>query len=318
MLYFPSITEGFSPPSLASLYFADRYLVSIYPFITEKRPIKAIKHALELFPDKFVMIDSGVYSLVHKDSVMSNDALVAYTQKYLDIIKKLDFKGLIIEVDSQYLQQDYGTLEKLRRLYKSYGVADQVIYVWHMTDGFDGFFDMMSKYKRVAFSLKEAVVPIKSNEKKPKKKQYQNYVLTFIRKIKNITKNHHIHLLGTTVDWLAHLPHNWTCDSATWTSGLTWGYYFLENPFGFDFRKGRFSVSPSIEEKVDAAIPELMRIYRSAPRFSRRSKSRVDALRKMAIMMLSMIEWWESETLKRLGNFNKPYDPLDEVNYARK
>ena len=308
MLYFPASTENFSPPALASLYFAERYLFTVYPFLIGKRPVSLIEYAFNLFPDKPVMIDSGVYSLMHKNELVSTRDLIKYTHKYLEILQRVNFQGQFVEVDSQYIEEEPGAYKTLRKLYDAYGMSNRVIYVWHFTDGFDELWDMMSKYKRVALSPKEIHLHLK---KKGKQKQYKDKVLNLFRHIQKRVQQHHIHLLGTMLDWIAYLPHNWTCDSSSWTSGLTWGFYFLESPFGFDFRDNEVNASPAIVRRVDEAMPELMRIYDDAPRFSKRQKLRVDSVRKMSISMLSINEWWEAETLRRFGEYPKPNDPLD-------
>lgn len=308
MIYFPSVTESFSAPSVASLYFTDSYLFTIYPFLNNKRPESLIRYVLDLYPDKSVIVDSGVYSLMYKKQEMSEGDLINYTHKYLEMLDRLNYKGLLVEVDSQYIETEYGTLESLRELYPVYKMEDRVIYVWHFADGLDALWELMQEHKRIALAPKELWMYLK---KKKQHKMYKSKALKLFNMIQKRSDNHHFHLLGTMLDWTAYLPHNWTCDASSWTSGLMWGFYFLESPFGFDFRGGKENVSPVVKRKIDEAMPELLRIYEDVPKFHKKKKVREDAMRKMCISMLSMIEWFNAETLRRFGDYPHPKDPID-------
>ena len=308
IIYFPAVTEGFSAPSVASLYFTDRYLFTIYPFLKKKRPESLIKYVMELYPDKQVMVDSGVYSLMYKNQLIEEDDLILYTHQYLEMLDRLNFKGILIEVDSQYIEEEYGTIDTLRTLYPEYGVEDRVLYVWHFAEGLDALWGLMEKYKRIALSPKELWMYLKDRKQQ---KEYKSKALNLFKHMQKRSDNHHFHLLGTMLDWTAHLPHNWTCDASSWTSGLVWGFYFLDSPFGFDFRGEKENVSPAIKRKVDEAMPELLRIYENVPRFHKKKAIREDALYKMSISMLSMVEWFKAETLRRFGDYPIPNDPIN-------
>lgn len=263
---------------------------------------------MELYPNKSVMVDSGVYSLMYNNQLLAEDDLVIYTHEYLEMLDRTNFKGLLVEVDSQFIEKEYGTINLLREIYPEYGVEDRVVHVWHLAEGIDTLWELMKRYRRIAISPKELWMHLK---KLKQQKQYKSKALNLFKHIQKRSRGHHFHLLGTMLDWTAHLPHNWTCDSSSWTSGLMWGFYFLESPFGFDFREGKENVSPAIKRIVDEATPELLKIYDDVPKFHKKKKVRKDSMRKMCISMLSMCEWWKSETLRRFGEYPLPVDPID-------
>ena len=308
MLYFPSASENFSPSALASLYFTDRFLFSIYPFIMKKRPLSLIPYVQELFPNKVMMIDSGIYSIMHSKKDISVDTLERYTHKYVKMLLHINYKETFIEVDSQLIEKVPGTYKILRGIYDSYGVSNQVIYVWHFNEGIEALFNLMEEHKRIALSPKEVSIALKALNQNDR---YKSFTKSLYSKIMEKSDGHHIHLLGTLMDWLAYLPHNWTCDSATWTSGLVWGYYLLGSPFGFDFRNGKESVSSAILSKVETVMPKLLEIYNNAPRLNKGNKNRLEFMRKLCICMVSMLEWWESKTVKQFGEYPKPKDPKE-------
>jgi len=276
--------------------------------MVKKRPVALINYVQQLFPKKSMMIDSGVYSLMHLGKLMTADELEKYTRRYVKMILHTGLTCPAVEVDSQYIEKTPGTYKRLRKIYDEYKVSSQIIYVWHYSEGLDALFELMEKHKRIALSPKELLFTLRMLDEG---KQYKEQAKALFSKILQKSNGHHVHLLGTMVDWMSYLPHNWTCDSATWTSGLVWGYYLLESPFGFDFRGDKESVSPPIREMVSKAMPKLIEIYNNAPRLTRAKKNRHEFMRKLCICMVSMLEWWEAHTLRNLGKYPKPNDPID-------
>lgn len=291
MEYFPAVIERCTPAATAAFILTDNILLTAHPFIVGEKKLNNLKYFLEVHGDKKIIMDSGVYSLLKKDGYFTEDVLIAYTHKYLELIEHLKFTHPYVEVDSQYIEEKIGTYKKLREIYPN---PDQVIFTWHSCEIQEDLIELAKTYKRIAFSPKDIKVHLKALGKT---KKYKTAVRGLANVIRPYVQKKHVHILGSVLPELADLPDNWTCDSASYGSTLFWDFIFRGNQWRIDVRGKKrkdWIVPRAVKNKVDPLIPKMQEIYKNHPEYGKRVKSdRIDHLLMLAYSLCSWLFWWK-------------------------
>ena len=194
-----------------------------------------------LWENSTTIMDSGLFSFMfggEKDTMPATlDAYMEYTVQYLKDLDDWNYKGILVEADTQRLLGMPATLE-LRKLFREY--EDRTIFVWHEPEGFDGLEKLALRYDYIALSIPELRMICGSgivgggSRKVPR---MVNQLLMLIHDVcrRKGKKPPKVHLLGCTVPLMMQTSLAWSCDSTLWLAGSRFAKGYIWRP-GFGLK----------------------------------------------------------------------------------
>lgn len=201
-----------------------RYLLTAYNYIYNKRveDIKQVEIPQFIFPWKHIIIDSGLFTLMfgaQKNKPKTPEMIEDWMHrlvKFMQVQKFNKDKVAVVEVDAQKIISSQFTWE-LRKEMRRLLPGQEIINVFHLEDGRDGFEKLCEFSDYIAISVPELRIA--------QPKSYKNTTCALARMARQIKPGIKIHLLGCTEKGL--LTHNRFCtssDSSSWSQGRRFGY----------------------------------------------------------------------------------------------
>jgi hypothetical protein len=289
-------------------------LVTGFPWVMGEKPVSSLRYLIRTTSCKFMILDSGVYSLYLKDEQgeLKLDAafLERYTDRYIKLIKAVGWNGAVVEVDSQNLGE-FGpqVLPVLRKKFADAGLADQTLHVWHLSDGVPAFRDMLKKYKRIALSgrmLSQTEFGLSG-------------LKTLLRSNRDLIPGHHIHLLGSVNNFSATLPDNFTADSSNWGAIGIHGHTDA-GPHRIEYRRGKLTCPKHILDRVQANMSHMVNVYKSHPEHKPGRMVRRNYLTYMAAGLYLNTDYFSAVRKRNPGSDLSVIDPIEyqpKVKHAR-
>lgn len=209
---------------LAALYAvgAKYFLLTAFPFIENRSSSQSLKvDSLYEFtlPWKHVIIDSGLFTLMFgakKKVDKSPEFIREWMHRLVRFVAENDLDASIVEVDCQKIISPEFAWE-LRREMRQMLPNKEIINVFHLEDGEDGFKRLCEFSDYIAISVPELRIA--------QPKRYKNTTCVLARLARKIKPGIKIHLLGCTEQYL--LRHNRFCtsaDSSSWSSSIRFGF----------------------------------------------------------------------------------------------
>lgn len=198
-------------------------LFTCYPFINRKRPRDdmRIKGFFEARVPMFehVIMDSGLFTLMFgAESGVARDeaAIEDWQDRIVRFVEANGITASVVECDCQKVVSPEYAWE-LRRDLKRRLPGHEIINVWHLEDGKDGFLRLVEFSDYIAISVPELRIA--------QPKSYKGTVSALARLARRVKPGIKIHLLGCTE--LELLKRNSFCtssDSSSWISPIRYGY----------------------------------------------------------------------------------------------
>jgi hypothetical protein len=254
-----------------------------------------------------MILDSGVYSLVkdmHQDRGVTPDFLYNYAKKYIELIKRIKWPGIIIEVDTHTIIPDLPLLTRVRGLFEDSGLVHKTLFAWHIPEGIKGFEKLLEKYPRIAIAPRELFNHSRDNT------VFQRMMTRYRKEV--ATK--HIHCLGTNRMGAQSMPDNFSFDTTSWASISLYGM----TDAGFNtmsFRDGKRIVQPHIHREVLEHMDAMLNICRRHPEYKLGAKIRRNYITMMSCGLRSTVLHYESIRRKTPDTDITVVDPLS---YATK
>lgn len=200
-----------------------RFLFSAYPYIktTKSKDIKRIELDELRMPWKHIILDSGLFTLMfgaQKDIPKTESLIEEWMLRLCKFVSVNDFDNRcsIVEVDCQKVispEFAWDVRKEMRKLLP----GREIINVFHLEDGQDGFRKLCEFSDYIAISVPELRIA--------QPKSYKNTTCALARMARQIKPGIKIHLLGCTEEYL--LRNNKFCtsaDSSSWSSPIRFGY----------------------------------------------------------------------------------------------
>lgn len=209
---------------IASIYAAGgRYfLLTAFPFIENKKSIQdmTVDRLYEFaFPWKHVIVDSGLFTLMFgakKTAPKTKEFIREWMLRLCRFVKDNNIDASIVECDCQkIISPEYAW--ELRREMRDILPDNEIINVFHLEDGPDGFEKLCEFSDYIAISVPELRIA------QPKK--YKNTTCALAKMARKIKPEIKIHLLGCTERYL--LKANRFCtsaDSSSWSAAMRFGF----------------------------------------------------------------------------------------------
>lgn len=199
-------------------------LLTIFPFIAKKFGIKGF--SMESKPEVFQVhnelmnrsiCDSGLFTLMFGAHAGKRDKefLEKWLHEYTEFIKETGYKGACVEIDCQKI---LGVEEAwyFRRKMKLLLPNNEIINVFHLEDGIEGFKKMVEFSSYIAISVPELRIH--------RPKSYKDLTFQLACLAKKIKPNIKIHLLGCTEKKiLEKCTFCTSADSTSWISPVRYG-----------------------------------------------------------------------------------------------
>lgn len=173
---------------------------------------------------KHVIMDSGLFTLMFgadKNKEQTPEFIREWMHRICRFVQDNNIHASIVECDCQKLISPEYAWE-LRQEMRDLLPDREIINVFHLEDGKDGFEQLVDFTDYLAISVPELRIA--------QPKTYRKTVCALARKAKRMKPNIKIHLLGCTEKYL--LEHNRFCtssDSSSWTSGCRYGSFDKNN-----------------------------------------------------------------------------------------
>ena len=263
MLVFSAGAE-FSPSiHAAMLTYAERALLTSYPFITGTSSMKVVRYLLDGFGDRTLIMDSGIHSLRGVTPRFTDGWLKDYFKKYVRFLKESRFNGIIVEFDIHQFVPNWQKLlvEFRKQLNGEFG--DRALFVCHPWSGMNDLLELVETRRRIAIPALRRLSASRVNP--------ENSYRIFMKPVDSeVAKTKHFHILGETSTFAMTLPDNYSCDSTTWSMIVRFGRAFPRTPFGvFWWRRDKLEVPKPVQDVVDAKLKELYSNYWKSPEASR-------------------------------------------------
>ena len=270
MQYFPAGGEFLPSIHAAMLTFADRALITAYPFLTDDTNLPVLDYLLEGMQGRPLILDSGIFSmnaLKDKGREYSKEEVIAYCKKYIKLIKDYKFTGLIIDVDCHELCPNW--IEVLytcrEMLYAEFG--NRLIVTWHESGTIKDWEMVTKGYERFATNSWDLANLSKKMEAQTGRKYTKADVVKVLHKRASVNiDEHHFHILGATGEEYFSWENNFSCDSTTWSMIVRFGRSFPYSNFAVTWwRKKEVRAPKAVLDIVDAKRDELYRNFEKSP-----------------------------------------------------
>lgn len=223
---------------------ANYALFSAYQFIATKKQSYATEITPNWFKFNHVIVDSGLFTLMFgakKDQKLEYADLYDWMQRLAQFANENDVRNASwVECDSQKLVGAEATWE-IRREFERMMGEREVINVFHLEDGPDGFDRLVDHSRYIAISVPELRI------NRPKK--YKQIASTLARRARMLKPDIKIHLLGCTEP--AMLAENSFVTSADSSSWLSWARY------GWAKGKNAHHVSQMHDDMIEIAVERI-------------------------------------------------------------
>lgn len=266
MKFFPAGAEFIPSVHAAMLTFANRALLTAYPFVMGTAGRRTAEYLLAGFSGRPLLLDSGIFTMrskLHEGQRFTEAFFYKYLDRYIQFIKDTCYKGAIIELDCHdFFPGWQGVLQKAReRLHQEFG--ERVLYCYHPWSGLHDLGDLVRAGRRTAFSLR--VLAKHWNTTKTEALR-----LTLAQAGVPMGSSH-IHVLGdSSEEVLSIAPNNFTCDSTTWSMIVRYGRAMPATPYAVTWwRRDKLEAPACVTEVVQAKTKELYRNYWLSPEASR-------------------------------------------------
>lgn len=202
---------------------ARRYLQTAYPYILKKDvdQIEKVEIPWLKFPWKHVIIDSGLFTLMFgsaKNTEKTPEMIKNWMHRLVKFMQVQQFdkdKVAVVEVDAQKVISPEFTWE-LRKEMRRLLPGQEIINVFHLEDGQDGFEKLCQFSDYIAISVPELRIAQPG--------RFQNTTCALARLARKIKPDIKIHLLGCTQkDLLKHNKFCTSADSTSWSAGAMYG-----------------------------------------------------------------------------------------------
>ena len=230
-------------------------LASYYSFYNPKKGTYKIRTGIEFDYTKFVdivnglklgtILDSGLFSLLFgagKDLDINDKTLEAYAETYLQFVEESKHPGYIVECDGQMILGVEKIWEFRKQFFEKWK-GNEVIYVWHVTDGEKNLDKMVERYNYIAVSVPECRIVAKTM-----KVSLRALVTKALDRIYSKRDDIKVHLLGNTQPRLMEFIRVESCDSTSWAYPAWYkqpGYYSYD---GFDLKKNDICTQQEVEK----------------------------------------------------------------------
>lgn len=194
------------------------------------------------------ILDSGLFSLLFgagKNLEITDKTLEAYANTYLQFVEESNTHGYIVECDGQMIL-GVDKIWEFRKQYFEKWKNNDVIYVWHVTDGEKNLDRMVERYNYIAVSVPECRIA-SSTMKVP----LRALVTKILDRIYSRREDIKVHLLGNTQASLLEFRRVESCDSTSWAYPNWYkrpGYYSYD---GFNLGYTENYTFAQIEEYLD-------------------------------------------------------------------
>lgn len=225
---------------------ANYALFSAYDFICKKKDSYRSEITPNYFGFNHVIVDSGLFTLMFgakKDQKLGYEDLYDWMQRLAQFANENDVRNASwVECDSQKLVGAEATWD-IRREFERMMGEREVINVFHLEDGPDGFDRLVDHSRYIAISVPELRI------NRPKK--YKQIASTLARRARMLKPDIKIHLLGCTEPaMLAENSFVTSADSSTW---LGWARYGWASQGGKSYHVSQLSKSA-----VDEASAQIL------------------------------------------------------------
>lgn len=194
-------------------------LITSYPFIVNRKDSYRVKNFYELDGGfKHIIIDSGLFTLMfgaQRDNQLTEKDLREWMYRIVQFAEDNNLNSSsisFVECDCQKLTgPDFAW--QLRREMREAMAGRDIINVFHLEDGPDGFDRLVEFSDYIAISVPELRIN--------KRGKYKEITATLTRRARQIKPNIRIHLLGCTeADMLRQNSFVTSSDSSSWTFGV--------------------------------------------------------------------------------------------------
>lgn len=308
MIVYPVVTEHMNAPVCSVfLTFANRALITAYPFVMTHRKVSDLFWFARNFGDKPVILDSGLYTLLRDRATkgpLSDAFCIGYFNNLLKLMKMVPKTWILVELDLHIFKSRAEMVDGFRKVYVDEGLDDRVIHVWHLLEGTSKLPEYWDKYARVACSHRELM--FSGEDPKP--------FIRNVRASKSHWKNCHTHMLGTAnLSFVKVFNDSFSCDATSWNAIVLYGETKVAGKWvRWDTKTRRLKSNvPGLVERVESAVPTMTDWYKRHPDYKRGSHVRRDYTRQLAAGFLLYTE--EAEKVRHSGRGCKPdvFDPID-------
>lgn len=274
MLYYPA--GGEFDPAMHAVFitFAKRALLSAYSFLEDGWNDRILRYLVERMQGRPLIMDSGVFTLQRRTftygEYFSHDRIIDYCKRYIELLKRVQYSGAVIEVDCHgIVKPETGnwktqTLPECRKMLED-AFGDKLLYAYHPLSGLNDCRRLIDDGRRVATSA----VRVKEILSKKKLTPVQAICATLRNNCSKpeYYRNRHFHILGTTTPETMKLPNNFSCDSATWSMVVRYGRSLPNTPYMVTWwrRQGSPQAPDFIMREVHERKDELFRNYWQSP-----------------------------------------------------
>jgi len=191
--------------------------------------------------DTHVICDSGLFTLMFgsgkRDSI-GEEEILEYTREYIKFINRWGHSNItFVEIDAQKLC-GLPLVYKTRKMLQKTG--QDIMYVWHIPDGFKELDKMAKELPYIALSIPEWRITVGPKTTK--------YIPQLCRRIRKINPNTRIHLLGCTQMSLVNSCDFDTCDSTSWKAPVKFG---RSTSTYMGKQRGKHSTQKSKQHSID-------------------------------------------------------------------
>ena len=200
------------------------------------------------------IMDSGVFTMMFgrdKDKNHTYNSIKHYTERYIGFLKSFNYRDYVVEMDVHKIL-GMQSVYKLRELLEKHFDPNQIIFVWHTEEGYDGLIKLAQEKPYIALGLPEL-----RKEAKRIRQPVKSVVRRLLGLIKdNTDKYPKVHLLGCTEPTIMANPYYATCDSSSWLGGIRYNQVLIHN--NGMLRKGSM-YSKVYKEYLERITPKIMR-----------------------------------------------------------
>lgn len=293
MIYFVAGAEFCWETAAVVETYARAALLTAYKFVMGKRKAthstSNFLYLIRRLEDRPVIVDSGMFTIQGQvwpaggwqhapelGQYKSSAWMRWYIDRYVRLLDKAKFNGLVIECDCHLLTRSWEKdLEYARSVLKS-AFGDRVIHVWHPS--VDGrLAEMTARFNRVAVSdpaMKSAT-------------RHSDIVIAKAIREARVRDDQQVHVLGTTNFSYAQFPDNFSCDASTWSMIVRFGRAFPRTLFPVEWYRRRELRAPKrVLEEVDAKFDQCLRAAARTPMNTRKA-SKPEYLRALAAALVA-------------------------------